>query len=61
VHPRCKRLQQEMRLYSYKVDRNTGDILAVIVDAHNHGIDALRYAVTPMIKRGFKYGMLGVV
>lgn len=61
VHARCKRLQQEMRLYSYKVDRNTGDILAVIVDAHNHGIDALRYAVTPMIKRGFKYGMLGVV
>ena len=40
-----------MRLYSYKVDRLTGEIRADIVDAWNHYIDALRYAVTPMIKR----------
>jgi phage terminase large subunit len=37
-------------LYSYKVDRNTGDILRIVVDAHNHYIDALRYAIGPMIK-----------
>jgi phage terminase large subunit len=34
-----------MRLYSYKVDKVTGDILPVIVDMYNHYIDALRYAV----------------
>ena len=51
VHPRCPSLAREFRLYSYKTDRNTGDILSQIVDAHNHGIDALRYAVSPMIKR----------
>lgn len=51
VHPRCTGVQKEMRLYSYKVDRLTGDIKPDIVDAHNHYIDALRYAVTPMIRR----------
>lgn len=50
VHPRCAGVAQEMRLYSYKVDRLTGDILPVIVDAWNHYIDALRYALAPMIR-----------
>ncbi len=61
IHPRCVETIREMRLYSYKIDRLTQDILPVIVDANNHYIDALRYAVAPMIKRGFEYGMLGVV
>ena len=34
----------------YKIDRLTGDVRPDIVDAHNHYIDALRYAVGPMIK-----------
>jgi phage terminase large subunit len=51
VHPRCIELAKEMRLYSYKIDRLTGDVTPVIVDAWNHYIDALRYAVTPMITR----------
>jgi len=50
VHPRCKGLIKEFRLYSYKVDRLTGDIRSGMVDANNHGIDALRYAVAPLIK-----------
>jgi len=51
IHPRCKQTINEARLYSYKVDRLTGDVLSVLVDANNHYIDALRYAVSPMIKR----------
>ena len=51
IHPRCAETIKEFRLYSYKVDRLTGDILPQIVDAHNHYIDSVRYAVTPMIKR----------
>lgn len=51
VHPRCEGTIQELRLYSYKVDRLSGDILPDIADAWNHYIDALRYAVTPMVKR----------
>ena len=50
VHPRCKETIQETRLYSYKVDRLSGDILPEIVDAHNHCIDAIRYAIAPLIK-----------
>jgi phage terminase large subunit len=52
LHPRCVNLARECRLYSYKVDRLTGDILPVPVDAHNHGIDAMRYAIAPMMTRG---------
>lgn len=56
VHPRCTNTIGEMRLYSYKVDRLTGDILPVLVDANNHWIDAIRYSVSPLIKMdGYNY------
>lgn len=51
VHPRCVETTKELRLYSHKVDRLSGDVLPGIVDAHNHYLDALRYAVGPLIKR----------
>lgn len=51
VHPRCKETIRETRLYSYKVDKQTGDILPQVVDAHNHHIDDIRYALSPLIKR----------
>jgi phage terminase large subunit len=51
VHPRCTGFVNEARLYSYKVDRLSGDVLTDIVDAHNHYIDASRYALGPMIRR----------
>lgn len=50
IHPRCKHTAEEFRLYSYKVDKNNGDILPVIVDANNHCIDALRYSLDGYIK-----------
>lgn len=49
IHPRCTETLKEARMYSYKVDRLTGDVLTTIVDKHNHYIDALRYALQPMI------------
>lgn len=51
IHARCTNMIQEARLYSHKVDKLTGDILKTIVDKHNHGWDAVRYALAPMIKR----------
>jgi phage terminase large subunit len=51
VHPRCTHTAQEMRLYSYKVDRLSGNVMADVVDKNNHCIDALRYACLPLIKR----------
>lgn len=50
VHPRCRQTLRETRLYSYKVDRNTGDVLPEVVDANNHYIDAIRYALAPLIR-----------
>ncbi len=51
IHPDCGNMQREARLYSYKVDKLTGDVTTAIVDAHNHGWDAVRYAVSPMIRK----------
>ena len=45
IHPRCKHTAQEARLYSYKTDRITGEVLPVIADAHNHCWDAIRYGL----------------
>jgi phage terminase large subunit len=49
IHPECRETAREFRLYSYKQDRLTGDIMPKLVDAHNHYIDALRYALEPMV------------
>lgn len=51
IHQECANMQREARLYSYKVDKMTGDVTTKLVDAHNHGWDAVRYAVGPMITR----------
>jgi phage terminase large subunit len=51
VHERCPRIAQEFRLYKYKVDPRTEDVLPIVVDAHNHGIDALRYALDGFIQQ----------
>lgn len=50
IHPDCPETAREFRLYSHKVDRLSGDILTDLVDEHNDCIDALRYALEPMIR-----------
>ena len=50
IHPRCTHTADEFRSYSYKVDRLTGDVLPTIVDAMNHYVDAIRYALAPLIR-----------
>jgi phage terminase large subunit len=52
VHERCKHVLDEMKMYSYKRDRLTGEPLPVPEDKHNHCIDALRYAVESVMKGG---------
>jgi phage terminase large subunit len=56
IHPRCKETHKEFRLYSYKTDRKSGDILPVIEDANNHYIDAIRYALGGMIRQETRPG-----
>jgi phage terminase large subunit len=53
IHERCKHMHEEARLYAYKVDRITSEVLPIIVDAHNHGWDSVRYGLDGYIqKRG---------
>jgi phage terminase large subunit len=54
VHPRCKKVAEELTLYAYKVDDHTGDILPMLDDKNNHTIDALRYALEELRRSGFK-------
>lgn len=57
IHPDCPHAAEESRLYSYKTDRLTGDILPVVVDAHNHCWDDARYALEPVIRES-AYGKI---
>lgn len=60
IHPRCKHFAQEAKLYSYKVDARSGDVLPIIVDKHNHLIDSARYALDPLIKPRRRAGTIFV-
>lgn len=49
IHTRCVKAEQESRLYKFKVDKLTGKVTSIIVDAWNHIWDAIRYAMQPII------------
>jgi phage terminase large subunit len=51
IHPRCRKTLNEFNTYSWKVDRQSGNILPDPVDANNHWLDALRYALEPIMRR----------
>ena len=57
IHPRCKHTAQEARLYRYKVDKITKEVLPVIIDKNNHCWDATRYSLDGHIQQS---GELGV-
>lgn len=52
IHPRCTRAITEARLWRYKVDPRTGDVLPVLQDGNEHVWDAARYGLAPLIKQG---------
>lgn len=52
IHSRCKETLNEFRDYSYKKDRLTDEVLPIIIDKDNHYVDALRYALEKVMKRG---------
>ena len=51
IHQRCKHTIDEFKLYSFIIDKKTGDITPKIEDKHNHHIDGIRYALYPLIKQ----------
>ncbi len=50
IHERCKHMIDEAKLYKYKVDPLTGEPTPKVDDKHNHCWDAVRYALTPVMK-----------
>ena len=50
IHERCRHTHEEFKLYSWKKDKQTGNILPIVVDAHNHCIDPIRYGLGDKIK-----------
>lgn len=59
IHPRCKNTIVEFQNYKYKVDVKSGQITNKIVDKYNHHIDAIRYALEPIMKnRVYDYSKL---
>lgn len=51
IHPRCKHTAEEFRLYSYKIDKTTNEVLPIILDKNNHVIDGIRYALDGYITK----------
>ncbi len=63
IHPRCPRTAAEARAYRYKVDKHLVDeygqpiVLPVVIDAHNHCWDGIRYGLDGYIQRSGAIGM----
>ena len=51
IHPDCKHTAEEFRLYQYKTDKRTDEVLPKLDDKHNHCIDAIGYSITPIIRK----------
>lgn len=52
IHPRCKRAIEEARLWRYKTDPRTDDVVPHLKPGNDHCWDAVRYALSPLIKKG---------
>jgi hypothetical protein len=64
IHERCVHMHEEARLYSYKADKLTGEVLPEVEDRNNHLWDAVRYALSPYIQKkitptAFPSGLMG--
>lgn len=60
IHPEATETVKEFKLYSYKTDRLSGDIMPTIIDANNHCIDSLRYALDPLIRQKGKMRLVAL-
>lgn len=52
IHPQCVVAQREARMWRYKTDPRTGDVLPKLLKGNEHTWDASRYALSPLIRRG---------
>lgn len=51
IHDQCPHAQEEARLWKYKRDRLTREVMAALIQGNEHVMDAVRYSIEPLIKR----------
>lgn len=51
IHQRCKHAIDQAKLWSWKTDRLNGDVLPQLIDLNDDIWDAVRYALSPVIRR----------
>jgi phage terminase large subunit len=54
VHPLCVNIILELKNYTWKKDKSTGEYINEAVDKFNHLLDALRYAMENIMRTHFK-------
>lgn len=60
IHPDCPNVMKEFKMFSYRVDRNSGQILPVLASGWDHGIDAGRYALESTMRNAkFNWSAVG--
>ena len=52
IHPRCVNAAREFAEFSYKIDKQTDEILPFLDDKDNHVIDSARYALEGLRRAG---------
>ena len=50
INPECVKTIEEARMWSYKTDRLTGDVLPKLKDGFEHCFDSVRYALETLMK-----------
>ena len=51
INPSCRAAAQEAKLWRYKVDKLTDDVLPILKPGNEHIWDAVRYALQPLISK----------
>ena len=50
IDPSCTKTIEESKLYKYKTDKLTGEVLPEIVSGFDHSWDSIRYSLEPIMK-----------
>lgn len=50
IHPDCPNVLKEFKMFSYRVDKQSDQVLPVLAGGWDHAIDAGRYALEPIMR-----------
>lgn len=60
IHPDCPNIAKEFKMFSYRVDRQSGQVLPILASGWDHAIDGGRYALEPVMRNAkFNWAAVG--